>query len=86
MGGQHPLPGYPAAYGPTGQVDFSVQSEEQFPMRPPEFPREFCHILETVVPDPSPQEQLSFYTLLEPMANDDHDDDDDDPGCVSELS
>ncbi|KAH3765831.1 sel1 repeat family protein [Pelomyxa schiedti] len=95
MGGQHPLPGYPAAYGPTGQVDFSVQSEEQFPMRPPEFPRELCHIvrgllecdpakriplldasklLETVVPDPSPQEQLSFYTLLEPMANRDNDD------------
>ncbi|KAH3723359.1 hypothetical protein Pelo_17938 [Pelomyxa schiedti] len=104
MGGQHPLPGYPAAYGPTGQVAFSVQSEEQFPMRPPEFPRELCNIvrgllecdpakriplldaskqLETVVPDPSPQEQLSFYSLLEPMANDD---DDDDPGCVSELS
>ncbi|KAH3723358.1 hypothetical protein Pelo_17937 [Pelomyxa schiedti] len=101
MGGQHPLPGYPAAYGPTGQVAFSVQSEEQFPMRPPEFPRELCNIvrgllecdpakriplldaskqLETVVPDPSPQEQLSFYSLLEPMANDD---DDDDPGRLT---
>ncbi|KAH3756074.1 sel1 repeat family protein [Pelomyxa schiedti] len=87
MGGQHPLPGYPAAYGPTGQVAFSVQSEEQFPLRPPEFPREFCHLvrglleydpakriplleasklLETLIPDPSPQEQFSFYTLFEP--------------------
>ncbi|KAH3765772.1 sel1 repeat family protein [Pelomyxa schiedti] len=91
MCGQHPLPGYPAAYGPSGQVAFSVQREE-FPLRPPAYPRAFCNLvcglleydpakriplleasklLETLGPDPSPQEQLSFYTLLEPFANND---------------
>ncbi|KAH3761778.1 sel1 repeat family protein [Pelomyxa schiedti] len=92
MRGQHPLPGYPAAYGPTGQIVFSVESEEQFPMRPPAFPREFCNLvrslleydpakrisimdafnlLETLVPEPNPQELLSFYSFIVPSASHD---------------
>ncbi|KAH3731351.1 sel1 repeat family protein [Pelomyxa schiedti] len=49
MRGQHPLPGYPAAYGPTGQIVFSVESEGQFPMRPPAFPREFCNLIRSLL-------------------------------------
>ncbi|KAH3744588.1 serine/threonine-protein kinase ATG1t [Pelomyxa schiedti] len=45
MGGQHPLPGYPLKYSSHGYTSFSFDSEELFPMKPPAFPREFCHLV-----------------------------------------
>ncbi|KAH3731365.1 sel1 repeat family protein [Pelomyxa schiedti] len=91
MCGQHPLPGYPSTYGPTGQISFSFDSAEHFPMRPPAFPREFCDLVRSLLqcdpakrmplleaskvletlPEPSPQDLLSFYTFFGPVTNDD---------------
>ncbi|KAH3761046.1 sel1 repeat family protein [Pelomyxa schiedti] len=69
MRGQHPLPGYPAAYGPTGQIVFSVESEGQFPMRPPAFPREFCNLVRSLLEyDPTKRIPLmEAFNLLETL-------------------
>ncbi|KAH3766951.1 sel1 repeat family protein [Pelomyxa schiedti] len=49
MCGKHPLPGYPGGYGPSGKVTFSFESEELFPMKPPQFPKEFCDIVHSLL-------------------------------------
>ncbi|KAH3745952.1 sel1 repeat family protein [Pelomyxa schiedti] len=49
MCGQHPLPGYPAAYGPRGQISFSFENKDLFPMKPPAFPQEFCNLVRALL-------------------------------------
>ncbi|KAH3763391.1 sel1 repeat family protein [Pelomyxa schiedti] len=49
MCGEHPLPGYPGGYGPSGHITFSFDSEEQFPMQPPAFPKAFCNLVRALL-------------------------------------
>ncbi|KAH3760483.1 hypothetical protein Pelo_7644 [Pelomyxa schiedti] len=50
MRGQEPLPGYPMEYGPSGQIAFSFGTEDDdFPMRPPAFPKEFCNLVHSLL-------------------------------------
>ncbi|KAH3758834.1 protein kinase [Pelomyxa schiedti] len=49
MGGQHPLPGYPLGYGASGNITFSFENEDLFPMKPAEFPKEFCNLVRSLL-------------------------------------
>ncbi|KAH3761753.1 GNAT family N-acetyltransferase [Pelomyxa schiedti] len=49
MCGKHPLPGYPGGYGPSGKVTFTFESEDLFPMKPPQFPKEFCDLVRSLL-------------------------------------
>ncbi|KAH3766084.1 sel1 repeat family protein [Pelomyxa schiedti] len=49
MCGEHPLPGFPGGYGPSGQITFSFESEEEFPMKPLAFPKEFCNLVRSLL-------------------------------------
>ncbi|KAH3714253.1 hypothetical protein Pelo_19239 [Pelomyxa schiedti] len=67
MCGKHPLPGYPGGYGPSGKVTFSFESEELFPMKPPQFPQEFCDLVRSLLQcDPDKRMPLldAFNVLL----------------------
>ncbi|KAH3764274.1 sel1 repeat family protein [Pelomyxa schiedti] len=67
MCGKHPLPRYPGGYGPSGKVTFSFESEELFPMKPPQFPKEFCDLVRSLLQfDPAKRMPLldAFEVLL----------------------
>ncbi|KAH3763209.1 calmodulin-dependent protein kinase [Pelomyxa schiedti] len=67
MCGKHPLPGYPVGYGPSGEVTFSFESEDLFPMKPPQFPKEFCDLVRSLLQcDPDKRMPLleAFKVLL----------------------
>ncbi|KAH3731335.1 sel1 repeat family protein [Pelomyxa schiedti] len=67
MCGKHPLPGYPGGYGPSGNVTFSIESEELFPMKSPQFPKEFCDLVRSLLQfDPNKRMPLldAFEVLL----------------------
>ncbi|KAH3762755.1 hypothetical protein Pelo_5397 [Pelomyxa schiedti] len=67
MCGKHPLPGYPGSYGSSGKVTFSFESEELFPMRPPQFPKVFCDLVRSLLQcDPGKRMPLldAFEVLL----------------------
>ncbi|KAH3743383.1 serine/threonine protein kinase [Pelomyxa schiedti] len=79
MFGQHPLPGYPAGgYGPSGKITFSFESEEQFPMKPPAFPREFCNLVRSLL-QCDPEKRMPLLEALEVLSNID-------PPCPDLLS
>ncbi|KAH3766519.1 hypothetical protein Pelo_1614 [Pelomyxa schiedti] len=49
MRGEHPLPGYPGGYGPSGHITFSFENEELFPMKSPAFPKAFCNLVRALL-------------------------------------
>ncbi|KAH3767810.1 sel1 repeat family protein [Pelomyxa schiedti] len=65
---QHPLPGYPAGYGPSGQIIFSFESEEQFPIKPPAFPKTFCDLVRGLLQF-DPEKRMNLLEASEVLAN-----------------
>ncbi|KAH3723025.1 sel1 repeat family protein [Pelomyxa schiedti] len=68
MCGQHPLPGYPGGYGPSGEVTFSLESEERFPMKPPAFPKEFCNLVRSLL-QCDPEKRMPLLKASEMLSN-----------------
>ncbi|KAH3762222.1 sel1 repeat family protein [Pelomyxa schiedti] len=62
MCGRHPLPGYPTP------SRFSFESEEQFPMKPPAFPKEFCNLVRSLLQF-DPGKRMSLLEASEVLAN-----------------
>ncbi|KAH3764441.1 sel1 repeat family protein [Pelomyxa schiedti] len=70
MGGEHPLPEYPGSggYGPSGQITFSFESEEEFPMKPPAFPKEFCNLVRSLL-QCDPDKRMSLLEASDVLSN-----------------
>ncbi|KAH3714284.1 hypothetical protein Pelo_19208 [Pelomyxa schiedti] len=68
MCGKHPLPGYPGGYGPSGKVTFSFESEELFPMKPPQFPKEFCDLVRSLL-QCDPENRMSLLDAFNVLLN-----------------
>ncbi|KAH3762849.1 sel1 repeat family protein [Pelomyxa schiedti] len=68
MCGQHPLPGYPGGYGPSGQITFSFDSEEQFPIKTPDFPKEFCTLVRALL-QCDPEKRMPLMEASEVLSN-----------------
>ncbi|KAH3758363.1 serine/threonine protein kinase [Pelomyxa schiedti] len=68
MCGKHPLPGYPCGYGPCGEVTFSFESEELFPMKPPQFPKQFCDLVRSLL-QCDPDKRMPLLDAFELLLN-----------------
>ncbi|KAH3761381.1 sel1 repeat family protein [Pelomyxa schiedti] len=68
MCGEHPLPGFPGGYGPSGQITFSFESEEEFPMKPPAFPKEFCNLVRSLLQN-NPDKRMPLLKAADVLSN-----------------
>ncbi|KAH3763031.1 SEL1 protein [Pelomyxa schiedti] len=68
MCGKHPLPGYPDDYGPSRKVTFLFESEELFPMKPPQFPKEFCDLVRSLL-QCDPDKRMPLLDAFEVLLN-----------------
>ncbi|KAH3765879.1 ADP-ribosylglycohydrolase family protein [Pelomyxa schiedti] len=67
MCGEHPLPGYPGGYGTSGQITFSFE-REHFPMKPPQFPQDFCDLVRSLL-QCDPEKRMPLLEASEVLSN-----------------